>query len=243
MRSPAARLTNRNGPTHTGFERKPVAERRQLLGRHDHPRPVGKLRRQRREAGLKPQPDGVVHDRLDRRDRGQLARTRRASERAVPVERDLHRLCVQRLPSLKRTPRRIGIVIVCLSGESVGIADASCGTISSLRVQVVELLAHVQEDHAPDERARERRIQSVRILCEPDRERAARLSAGGRSTSCRRGEQPHRQQRECGAERSSAAGANPLHPSPPGVSAPPGGPPGTTEDSIRLDPFERRLDP
>ena len=54
-----------------------------------------------------------------------------------------------------------------------------------LRVEVVELLAHVQEDHAADERARERRVERVRVLGEADRERAAVLQR--RRRACRGG--------------------------------------------------------
>ncbi len=47
-----------------------------------------------------------------------------------------------------------------------------------LGIQVVELLADVQEDHASDEGSGQRRVESVRVLGEPDRQRAAILDRG-----------------------------------------------------------------
>jgi len=49
-----------------------------------------------------------------------------------------------------------------------------------VRVEVVELLAHGEEDDAPDERAGDRRIECVGLFGEPDRERAAAADVGGR---------------------------------------------------------------
>ena len=80
------------------------------------------------------------------------------------------------VPSLKRMPRRMRIVTVRLSAEIAGQRGGELRHDLEPRVQVVELLAHVQEDHAADEGARKRRVERVRILGERDDERAARLA-------------------------------------------------------------------
>ncbi len=181
MRSPAVRLVNLNGPTQTGIRGEPRPERVELLRRHDHPGAIRQLRRQRRVARVQRQPHRVVVDHPDVGDRRDLAGAGGAAGACgAGRARSSPPAAFSGVPSLKRTPRRILIVIDFLSRESVGSAAASCGTISQLRVQVVELLAHVQEDHPPDEGPRERRVECVRILGETDRERPACLAPGRR---------------------------------------------------------------
>ena len=86
------------------------------------------------------------------------------------------------VPSLNLSPVRSLIVTVLLVRGELRHRRRELRNDVQLRVDVVELLAHVHEDHAADECARQRRIERVGILGKADREGAAVLQgrrAGG----------------------------------------------------------------
>ena len=207
-----ARELERPGAHGTRCEPRP--ERIERLRRHDHPRAVCELGQERREARVEPQPNRVVVHHLDGRDRRDLAGPGRSGQRPVPVERGLDRRCIQRRSVVEAD------TAADLDRHRLLVArkawQRGCELRNDLepRVQVVQLLAHVQEDHAPDEGPRERRIERVRIFCKADRERPAGLRLGCHRATGSGGEQASRHECEHGESGPRPTGANPVHESP-----------------------------
>ena len=96
--------------------------------------------------------------------------------------------------------------------ETCGSAGGELRHDVELRVEVVQLLAHVEEDDATDERPRERRVECVRLLGETDHERAPVLRLGGGRAAGPGGDrQDERHDGAGGSEPQSPDGALPCH--------------------------------
>ncbi len=151
----------------------PRPELGERLRRHDHSGAIGQLGRQRRKACVELQSHReVVHD-VDRRDRRDLAGPRGPGQGSMPVERGFHRLGVQRRSVVEAdaaaNPDRHRLLVA----REPRHRGRELRNDLELRVQVIELLAHVQKDHPSDERPRQCRIERVRVFGQSDGERPA----------------------------------------------------------------------
>ncbi len=144
------------------------------LGRDHHARAIRKRREQGRERGVEIQPHRVVVDHVHRRDGRELAPTVRARHGLVPLDVVLDRGGIELLAVVKRDAlpelhdQRL-VVRRPLPRRRELRHDVE------LLVDVDQLVAQGREHDAPDERARKRGIEDVRVLGEAE---AQRLRAG-----------------------------------------------------------------
>ena len=158
-----------------------VVELPGLRRRDRHAGAVGEDGGDRRERRLQAQADGRRIDDVDRVDVIQLASATGPLHLPVPVERELHRLGGHRRAVVELHARakldRDGLAGV---GEGRQLRRELREDLEAL-VDLVELLAHVLEDDAPDVRAGQGGVQDVRILVQPDHEGLLlRLGRSGR---------------------------------------------------------------
>src|SRR6266545_4834292 len=138
-----------------------VAELRELCGRHDHPRAVGELRRERRVRRLE-----VEHDRVrtlgrDAVDRRELARAGRSLQRLMALDRRHDGGGVERRAVVELDPPaqrdRDGEPVLREPRQRGGELRPDAGLV----VEVVQLLAEREEDLTAGEGSCERRVEDV----------------------------------------------------------------------------------